>query len=50
MKLVVALGAGHGGFTLKNDLIARLREIYEILDLGAQSLVQLTITLTSFVQ
>ena len=31
MKLKVALGADHGGFTLKNDLIDRLRERYEIL-------------------
>jgi len=35
MKLKVALGADHGGFTLKNELVTRLQETYEILDLGA---------------
>jgi ribose 5-phosphate isomerase B len=35
MSLCVALGADHGGFSLKNELSARLRERYEIVDLGA---------------
>ena len=34
----VALGADHGGFSLKNELSARLRESYEVLDLGAHTL------------
>ena len=34
----VALGADHGGFLLKNELSARLRESYEVLDLGAHTL------------
>lgn len=38
MKLRVALGGDHGGFVLKNELILRLREDYEILDLGAHTL------------
>ena len=38
MKLRVALGADHGGFTLKNDLFTRLRDAYEIRDLGARTL------------
>ena len=38
MRLRVALGADHGGFTLKNELSARLRDTYEILDLGAHTL------------
>ena len=37
MKLRVALGADHGGFTLKNELSTRLQEAYEILDLGANA-------------
>lgn len=37
MKLKVALAADHGGFTLKNELVARLNEEYEILDLGAHT-------------
>ncbi|MFC2013552.1 ribose 5-phosphate isomerase B [Chloroflexota bacterium] len=37
MKLKIALGADHGGFTLKNELITRLHETYEILDLGAHT-------------
>ena len=36
-NLRVALGADHGGFLLKQELVARLRENYEILDLGADS-------------
>ncbi len=35
MKLKIALGADHGGLNLKNELVARLEETYEILDLGA---------------
>lgn len=38
MKLRVALGADHGGFALKNDMGARLRQSFEIIDLGACSL------------
>jgi len=34
-KLHVALGADHGGFVLKNELLARLRGQYDISDLGA---------------
>lgn len=37
MKLKVALGSDHGGFTLKNELVIRLQETYEILDLGAHT-------------
>ncbi|HEY40878.1 MAG TPA: RpiB/LacA/LacB family sugar-phosphate isomerase [Dehalococcoidia bacterium] len=33
----VAVGADHGGFLLKQELVARLRDNYEILDLGADS-------------
>lgn len=36
MKMKVALGADHGGFELKNQLAERLREKYEIIDLGAK--------------
>ena len=35
MKLKIALGADHGGLNLKNELVARLEERCEILDLGA---------------
>ncbi len=35
MKLKVVLGADHGGFTIKIELVARLNEMYEIVDLGA---------------
>ena len=38
MSLTVALGADHGGFVLKNEMVARLRQEYEILDLGAHQL------------
>ena len=38
MKLRVAMGADHGGFTLKNELVTRLRPTYEILDVGAHAL------------
>ena len=37
MKLKVALGADHGGFTLKNELVTRLYETCEISDLGAHT-------------
>ena len=38
MKLRVAMAADHGGFTLKEELIARLRDTHDILDLGAYTL------------
>ncbi len=38
MKLRVVLGADHGGFTLKNELVTRLRPTYEILDVGSHTL------------
>ena len=38
MKLHVALGADHSGFTLKNELATRLRGTYEMLDMGAHTL------------
>jgi ribose 5-phosphate isomerase B len=34
-KLYVALGADHGGYALKTELLARLRGQHDILDLGA---------------
>ena len=37
MGLRVALGADHGGFALKNELFTRLRETYEMADLGAHT-------------
>ena len=37
MKRVIALGADHGGFSLKVDLMERLREKYDVLDMGAHS-------------
>ena len=37
MKLKVALGADHGGFTLKNELITWGKKTHEILDLGAHT-------------
>ena len=37
MKLRVALGADHGGFSLKNELVTRLRETFEVLDLGSRT-------------
>jgi ribose 5-phosphate isomerase B len=37
MKMRVAVGADHGGFALKNELIGRVRETHEITDLGAHS-------------
>jgi len=38
MKLHVALGADHSGFTLNNELATRLRGTYEMLDMGAHML------------
>ena len=38
MKLTVAIGADHGGFALKNELVNRLRAAYDIADLGAHTL------------
>lgn len=38
MRIRVALGADHGGFSLKNDLVRRLQDQYEILDVGAHAL------------
>ncbi len=35
IKLRVALGADHGGYSLKNELLARLGGQYDILDVGA---------------
>ncbi len=37
MNLRVALGADHGGFPLKNELLARLRDTYEISNFGAHT-------------
>lgn len=36
MRISVALGADHGGFNLKNDLVTRLQDRYQVLDLGAR--------------
>ena len=38
MKLRVALGADHGGFALKNELVKLLEKSYEILDVGSYTL------------
>ncbi|MFC2122416.1 ribose 5-phosphate isomerase B [Bacteroidota bacterium] len=38
MKLRVAMGADHGGFALKNELVKLLGEAYETLDVGAHVL------------
>ena len=38
MKLRVAIGADHGGFALKNELLIRLQETAELLDMGARTL------------
>jgi ribose 5-phosphate isomerase B len=35
VTLRVALGADHGGFSLKNELVSMLRHEYDVLDLGA---------------
>ena len=37
MKLNVALGADHGGFTQKNELVTRLQDICQIADMGART-------------
>ena len=37
MKLRVALGADHSGFYLKEELVARLHDTCEVLDLGAHT-------------
>jgi ribose 5-phosphate isomerase B len=37
-ELHVAIGADHGGFMLKNELVERLRKQYDIVDLGAYKL------------
>ena len=37
MKKIVALGTDHGGFALKEGLIERLSQSYEVLDLGAHA-------------
>ncbi|MFC1945637.1 ribose 5-phosphate isomerase B [Chloroflexota bacterium] len=39
MKLKVALGADHGGFSLKEELKNRLQKDHDILDLGATKLI-----------
>ena len=38
MSLTVALGADHGGYSLKEELLTWLQEKYQVLDLGAHSL------------
>ncbi len=38
MSVTVAIGADHGGFSLKNELLGWLRPKHEILDLGAHAL------------
>lgn len=37
MRLRVVLGSDHGGFALKNDLVTRFQDKYDILDVGASS-------------
>ena len=37
MKLRIAIGADHGGFALKNEVVARLKAKYEITDVGAHA-------------
>ncbi len=37
MKLRVALGADHGGYALKKELLARFRDQCDIIDVGALS-------------
>jgi len=37
LKLRVAIAADHGGFDLKQELIQRLSEVVELVDLGADS-------------
>ena len=38
MKLIVAVGADHGGFVLKKELVSRLGESCEVLALGTYEL------------
>ena len=38
MSLRIALGADHGGFSLKEELCSWLRQEHEVLDLGAHAL------------
>jgi ribose 5-phosphate isomerase B len=38
MKPRIAIGADHGGFTLKNELVIYLQGGYEVVDLGAHEL------------
>lgn len=38
VKLRVAIGADHGGFSLKNELVERLGKQYDVVDLGAHKL------------
>jgi ribose 5-phosphate isomerase B len=35
MKLKVALGADHGGFHMKNEMVKRLDDAFEVIDMGA---------------
>ncbi|MBN1855362.1 MAG: RpiB/LacA/LacB family sugar-phosphate isomerase [Dehalococcoidia bacterium] len=37
MKLRIAIAADHGGFDLKQELIQRLSEVVDIVDMGAES-------------
>ncbi|MBL7166888.1 MAG: RpiB/LacA/LacB family sugar-phosphate isomerase [Dehalococcoidales bacterium] len=37
MKLRVAIGADHGGFDLKQQLVVRLKDTFDIMDVGAGS-------------
>ena len=37
MRLRVAVGADHGGFALKKELVLRLGEVCDLLDLGAHT-------------
>jgi ribose 5-phosphate isomerase B len=37
MKIRVALGVDHGGFSFKNELVTRLYEKFEVVDLGART-------------
>ncbi len=38
MKLTVAIGADHGGFSLKSDLVSYLGSQYKVTDFGADKL------------
>ena len=38
MPIRVAIGADHGGFALKNELVERLKDEYSIIDIGATNL------------